>query len=60
MIDVKAEIGQQVCKVSRKPFKSDEKINTVRAYMVHPVTARDCYLFEEDDSYVEQKQCSIV
>lgn len=55
----KAEIGQPVLKDSGKPFKSRLKINTVKGYMIHPITGHECYLFKEDDSYVEQKQCSI-
>lgn len=52
-------IGFQVAKISGKPFKSKLKINTVRGYLVHPITERECYIFEEDDSYVECKQCYI-
>ena len=53
------DIGIQVIKKSGKPFKSKLKVNTISGYMVHPVTGRDCYLFIEDETYVECKQCVV-
>lgn len=46
-------IGKQVGKVSRKPFKSKEKLNTVKGLTVHPVTGHAAFTFVEDESVVE-------
>jgi hypothetical protein len=55
----KGMIGKLVHKRrSHKPFKSGNKINTVKAMdTVHPVTGRLCFTFLEDDSYVECHIC---
>ncbi len=46
----------KVIKRSRTPFKSGFQINTVRGELAeHPVTGNPCYLFEEDETYVEQR-----
>lgn len=55
--DVVEVIGTFVVKTSRKPFKSKLKQNTVKGYMIHPLTGKDCYTFIEDDSYVECFRC---
>jgi hypothetical protein len=47
----------RVEKKSRKPFKSGEKINTVKGLTKHPKLDIMCYTFYEDDSYVECRQC---
>lgn len=53
-------IGSQVRKKSNKPFKSGEKINTIKGYCVHPKLLINCYTFEEDNSYVEVRRCTKV
>lgn len=56
--DLIYKIGIKVKKISNKPFKSKEKINTICGYMKHPVTNRLCYVFLEDNSYVETFMCT--
>lgn len=54
-------IGKKVCKPkSEKPFKSGQKINTVKGIIEHPILGIPAYTFEEDDSYVECRKCEIV
>lgn len=50
-------IGHQVYKRSNKPFKSGNKVNTVKSITVHTETARLGFTFEEDDSVVECWRC---
>jgi hypothetical protein len=50
-------VGTKVKKISGKPFKSKKQINTVRDFVIHPFTKRPAYLFQEDDSFVECRQC---
>jgi hypothetical protein len=50
-------IGQQVVKKSKKPFKSKSTVGTVKGVMVHPITSRAAFTFNEDDSYVECQRC---
>jgi hypothetical protein len=59
-------IGQQVWKNPKttskfepKPFKSGNKINTVRGTIRHPITQQLSFLFEEDNTFVECSRCSI-
>lgn len=52
-------IGRKVIKCSFKPFKSGQRINTVKGYAVNPYTNRICFRFEEDDSVVECFRCAI-
>ena len=52
-------IGKIVQK-KRKPFKSGNKINTVKGLIFHPQLNLPAYVFEEDDSYVRCDICSIV
>jgi hypothetical protein len=52
-----AAIGSKVVKQTALPFKSTLRTNTVKGYCFHPITARPCYLFEEDDSHVETRMC---
>lgn len=49
--------GTKVVKISRRPFKSGEKIATVKELTVNPYTDREAYSFEEDDSVVEVRMC---
>jgi hypothetical protein len=54
-------IGKRVSKdKSDKPFKSGQKINTVRGLTIHPFLEVPAYTFIEDDSYVECRRCKIV
>lgn len=53
-------IGLKVKKISGKPFKSGLKFNTISGTGIHPKTKRATFLFEEDDSYVECKQCIVI
>lgn len=50
----------KVRKVSGKPFKSGEKVNTVKGECIHPTTNKECWTFVEDDSYVEKFRCEEV
>jgi hypothetical protein len=45
---------------SYKPFKSGQKINTVKGVIPHPQLGVPAYTFEEDDSYVECRRCRLV
>jgi len=58
----KSMIGCRVHKRrSGKPFKSGNKINTVKAAdLIHPVTGNLCFEFEEDESYVVAYKCEEV
>ena len=53
-------IGKKVYKKSGKPFKSSSKVNTVKAIINHPILNIPAFEFEEDDSYVECRQCLII
>lgn len=46
-------------KFQPKPFKSGNKVNTVKAIVVHEQTGRPGFSFLEDDSVVECFRCSI-
>lgn len=50
-------IGTVIVKISGRPFKSSFKQATVKGYIIHPKTKRQCYTFEEDDTYVECLRC---
>lgn len=52
-------IGKQVMK-KQKPFKSGNRINTVKGVINHPILNRPAFVFEEDDSYVECNRCRLV
>ena len=59
-------IGQQVWKNPKttskfepKPFKSGNKINTVRGVLYHPLTKNLCFTFFEDNTFVECFRCSL-
>ena len=53
-------IGKKVMKISRRPFKSTFQINTIKGVIIHPITKREAYIFEEDESYVEAFRCEIL
>lgn len=57
MINNILPIGTLVSKISRKPFKSRNKVNTIKGYVIHPITNKPCYSFKEDLSYVESFRC---
>jgi len=58
MEHLKLLIGKKVIKYpSNKPFKSGFKVNTVKSIITHEITGRPAFTFEEDDSYVECRQC---
>lgn len=46
-------VGRKCKKKSPKPFKSGEKINTIKGIIDHPHLHKPAYIFYEDDSYVE-------
>jgi hypothetical protein len=50
----------KVSKKSRKPFKSGEKIATVKEIINHPILNRPAYTFYEDDSYVAVERCIVL
>lgn len=51
-------IREKVSKnMSGKPFKSGEKINTVKGIITHPILKIPAFVFFEDDSYVECRRC---
>jgi hypothetical protein len=51
------EVGTKVKKVSNKPFKSGNKVNTISGYTTHPLKKTLCYTFENDESFVEAVIC---
>lgn len=54
-------IGKKVFKEkSGKPFKSGQKINTVRGIINHPQINTPAFIFEDDDSYVDCRICKKV
>jgi hypothetical protein len=54
-------IGKQVFKQkSGKPFKSRNKINTVKGIINHHQLNVPAFTFFEDDSYVDCRKCCIV
>ena len=50
----------KVKKISRKPFKSGNKINTIKGEGINPYTGKVAYIFEEDESIVDKYKCEIV
>ncbi|AGI11966.1 hypothetical protein X915_gp059 [Bacillus phage vB_BanS-Tsamsa] len=51
----------KVRKKSGKPFKSKNKINTVKEIIQHPIHKNEkAYTFYEDDSYVSVLMCEEV
>jgi len=64
-MNIEENIGKKVKKVSKKnkepkPFKSGNKINTIKGIINHPILNIPAYTFEEDDSYVEVRRCEIL
>lgn len=52
-------IGKKVVKDSGKPFQSKNKINTVKSVVFHPQRFVLAFSFEEDNSLVECRKCSL-
>lgn len=51
-------IGKKVVKKSHRPFKSNNKINTVTGVVVHPYKKDTlAYSFKEDLSFVSCDKC---
>jgi hypothetical protein len=48
------KIGDKVTKISRKPFKNGNKVNTIKGFCVNTEDPkqRNAATFEEDDSVV--------
>lgn len=46
-------IGTLVEKHSRKPFKSGNRVNTVKGFTINPHSNLQAVTFEEDDSIVD-------
>lgn len=63
--DYKEMVGQRVwkkpinSKFSPKPFKSGFQINTVKDVVISPYTNNLAFTFQEDESIVDCKICSI-
>lgn len=54
----KRPIGERNLKgYNPNPFKSGQKINTVKGIINHPILNVPAFVFEEDDSYVECRRC---
>jgi hypothetical protein len=65
--DFEKHIGKKCTKMSvsnfnytPKPFKSGEKINTIKGVINHPHLNIPAYIFIEDDSYVECRRIEIL
>ena len=43
-----------------KPFKSGKLINTLKAETIHPETGKQAFIFEEDDSCIEEGLCRVI
>ncbi len=50
-------IGLTVRKKSNKPFKSGEKIGTVKDIKQHSITGHTAFIMAEDNSEVEAFRC---
>lgn len=46
--------------ISTKPFKSGQRINTIKTVVNHPILNVPAYTFEEDSSVVECRRCTVV
>lgn len=62
-------IGEKVTKTklknkkkvfNKKKFKSRLYINTIKGVINHPILNIPAYTFEEDDSYVECRRCTLI
>lgn len=58
---MRIQIGHKVKKDSGKPFKSGQKINTVKGFEPHNTLPNTlCCTFEEDESQVEYRRLLLV
>ena len=53
-------IGKTVRKKSNKPFKSGDKVGTVKAIVSHAITGNTAFVMLEDSSEVEAFRCVVV
>lgn len=53
-------IGKKVYKKSCSPFKSGEKIATVKGFTINEYTNKISFTFEEDESSVECFRCKLL
>lgn len=66
VVDYEPNIGRKVCKTTckkhgdPKPFRSGNKVNTVKGVIMHPTMNIPAYTFVEDDSYVECRRCNLI
>lgn len=52
---------KNIGKYKLKPFKSGNKVNTIKGVIKHPnLEGLMAYTFEEDESYVECRRCEII
>lgn len=52
---------KNIDKYKLKPFKSGNKVNTIKGIIPHPnLEGLMAYTFEEDESYVECRRCEII
>lgn len=52
---------KNIGKYKLKPFKSGNKVNTIKGVISHPnLEGRMAYTFEEDESYVECRRCEVI
>lgn len=68
--DYTAAIGKRVIKeiklskkgnwIVPKPFKSRQLINTIKGVIDHPILHIPAFTFEEDESFVECRRCTIL
>lgn len=57
-MDYENWIGKTVSKKS-KPFKSGQKINTIKELVIHPILNIPAFSFYEDNSIVECRRCNL-
>lgn len=55
--EIHIEPGDKVKKVSGKPFKSTQQINTVKDFTINPNTGKIALTFVEDESIVDAYIC---
>jgi hypothetical protein len=53
-------LGRRVTKITRKPFKSGSRSNTVKGIIEHPVLKhKPAFTFDEDESFVACHVCQL-
>lgn len=53
-------IGKKAYKKSGKPFKSGEKVGTVKGIVVNPNSGKYAFTFEEDETVVDCFRCKLL